>query len=231
MYTLTLPSKRDVHRYRDRLKSICDKYGVRLGKSNEKAETILAELFDCPNYNTLLGIASRSNDKEPTLIDKSEILRLALPRTTHGAKDRIINIVREFALLGDSPTKLVSFFHRKGALKSPVMGFCFTLTSGRVLLFDSHGISLVNDKQESVVISLYTHIRELLPTSCWYFAAMQFDDMSLKSVIEVSSLIENAGVKVHALSWRELFPLSQAELSPIKRPLETIAQWESLFSK
>lgn len=35
---LTLPFKRDVHRFRDSFKSICDKHGVRLGKSNAKSE-------------------------------------------------------------------------------------------------------------------------------------------------------------------------------------------------
>lgn len=223
MYTLTLSSKRDVHRYRDRLKSIC-------GKSNEKAEAILSELLGCPNYNTLLGIASSANTSETTSSDSPDILRLALPRSTYGAKDRIINILRKFRDNGDGPNKLVSFFHRKEKLNYPVMGYLVMLSSGRVLLFDSHSINLGSDRQESEVISLYTHMRELLPTSNWYFAAKQFDDTSLKSVVEVRSLIENASVKPHALSWGELFPLAEVDLSPIKRPPETIAQWESLFS-
>lgn len=228
MYTLTLPSKQDVHRYRDRLKSVCVKYGVQLGKSNEKAEAILAELFDCPNYNTLLGIASYNTERKVIASNSLDIMRLALPRTTYGSKDRIISILRDFIANGDRPTRFVSFFHLRAKLDHPVMGYWVSLNSGRVLLFDSHSISLVNEKQESEVLSLYTHVRDFLPTSNWYFVAKQFDDMSLKSVVEVRSLIENASVKPHALSWRELFPLACADLSPIKRPPEVIAQWESI---
>ena len=55
-----------MHCLKSRLRELCDSEGIRLGKSNEKVERILAGLLGVWDYNTLLGIAittGSSNEK------------------------------------------------------------------------------------------------------------------------------------------------------------------------
>lgn len=103
MYTLTLTTAADVNCLKDRLRELCDNEGIRLGKTNEKVERILAGLVLVRDYNTLLGMA-KSVDAGRSGISEAElqILRIALPRTTYGAKDRIIVTLRNTVGAGDT---------------------------------------------------------------------------------------------------------------------------------
>lgn len=59
MLTLNLNTKEDVHRLRERLRTICDQEGIRLGKTNARAERIIASLVGVRDYNTLIGMVER----------------------------------------------------------------------------------------------------------------------------------------------------------------------------
>ena len=234
MYTLTLSAVADVHRLKDRFRELCDKEGIRLGKTNEKVERILAGLLSVRDYNTLLGIAKDSEVTSPTtgLLDVSQdVLRIALPRTTYGAKDRIISTVRELVSSGDPVLRLVSFFHQKEHAAYPVLGLLVKLASGRGFVFDSHSLNMSNAKFESEVISLYTHLRDVVPVKNWYFVGKRYDfDCCSRPIHDVLDSIENMPLKIHALSWREFFPIAETCSQPVKKPPEIIQQWGSIFS-
>lgn len=234
MYTLTLSAVADVQRLKNRFRELCDIEGIRLGKTNEKVERILAGLLSVRDYNTLLGIA-KGGEVTSTVAGQQDVshdvLRIALPRTTYGAKDRIILTVRAFVSSGDQVLRLVSFFHHKDHLPYPVLGLLVKLASGRGFIFDSHSLNMSSVEFESEVISLYTHLQDVVPVKNWYYVAKRYDfDCCSRSIHEVVESIENVPLKIHALSWREFFPIAEADSQPVKKPPETIQQWGSIFS-
>lgn len=235
MYTLTLSAVADVHRLKNRFRELCDIEGIRLGKTNEKVERILAGLLSVRDYNTLLGIAKGGEFTSASagLQNVShDVLRLALPRTTYGAKDRIIVTLRNTVGAGDPVISLVSFFHQKERLDYPVMGLWVKFASGRVFVFDSHQLNISNASSESDVISLYKHLSEVVPVNNWYYVAKRYDyDCCQLSIQELKQTIENAPVKIHALAWRELFPLAESDLNHVKKPAEVMQQWDDIFNQ
>lgn len=171
--------------------------------------------------------AGRSGISEP----EPQVLRIALPRTTYGAKDRIIVTLRNTVGAGDTVISLVSFFHQKERLDYPVMGLWVKFASGRVFVFDSHQLNINNASSESEVISLYKHLSEVVPVKNWYYVAKRYDyDCCQLSIQELKQSIENAPVKVHALAWRELFPLAELDLNPAKKSAEVMQQWDDIFN-
>lgn len=58
MISIQLASKKDVLKFKAKFREACEKHGLRLGKSNQKAEAIITELFNATNFNTLVAKAS-----------------------------------------------------------------------------------------------------------------------------------------------------------------------------
>ncbi len=233
MYTITLASKRDVHRFRDSFKSICDKHGIRLGKSNDKPELIIAELLNFPNYNTLLGVAANDENQYQVSLSQQSYLRIAVPRNTFGAKDRIISLLRDrINKLGHKIMRLTVFFHQRDGVNYPLMGFLVEFDQGEQLLFDSHSMNMSNTKAESEILSLFTHLSVLIGLEFWYFVAKKLTgDLSRISILSAVNELKDSPVKMFSSSWREIFPLSHGSTTPSKLDNFQLIEWQRIFDK
>jgi hypothetical protein len=91
MLTLTLSSKNDVHDFKRRFRALMDAQGIRLGKSNQKIDAIIPQLFGVRDIDTMYGLAEKSSRVE----DIGEVDQRKLGGSTHKQQDELTDLIRK----------------------------------------------------------------------------------------------------------------------------------------
>lgn len=214
MFQVQLNSKEDVNGLKEKLRHACDEQGIRLGKDQHKAETILASLLGVKDYNTLIGIASKPFANAPTPPDTiqfnqfvSFVERVNVPATTYGAADKVIERIKSAKGI-----KLVIFAVRDGMLNNSATSILIVAESGS-LLFDQTLLTVERRQRELELVNIFSILKEKGLLGSTRYVPFRVEETSTRPSDEVAKEMVNRPLESVFPDWQGFLAMYSKELN------------------
>jgi len=160
MINIELKSKEDLKRFKNRLRTVCEKRGVRLGKAEHKLNDIVTEFLEYTDYNALVSqVQKQKNKLSDTTLEISSLSlfpeRVSVPSTTYGAQERILNSLRSARNI-----QSVIFAVRDGNPNDHALTLIVIAESG-IKVFDTTNITAERTPRELELLDIFRALKDL----------------------------------------------------------------------
>lgn len=153
MLTLTLTSKNAVHDLKRRFRTVMDAHGIRLGSTNKKIDSILPQLFDVRDIDTMYGLAEKSN--RTTAIGDVDQRRLG--GSTFKQQDELKHLLRQ---LDDEEGILGVTVGRRNNVGCNKFGLTFCIETKKGIRRVDTGLTMERESRELEVLNIFYQIRD-----------------------------------------------------------------------
>ncbi|MBJ7265517.1 hypothetical protein [Idiomarina abyssalis] len=153
MLTLTLTSKNAVHDLKRRFRTVMDAHGIRLGSTNKKIDSILPQLFDVRDIDTMYGLAEKSN--RTTAIGDVDQRRLG--GSTYKQKDELKHLLRQ---LDDEEGIAGITVGRRNNVGCNKFGLTFCIETKKGIRRVDTGLTLEREPRELEVLNIFYQIKD-----------------------------------------------------------------------
>lgn len=199
MISENLQTKKDILEFKNRIRAAFENQGIRLGKSNQKLDAIIADLFGAKNYNAFVAEVLKAPESKFFITARENGFH-----STESAKQAVLSAVRKITNIEG-----IYFGVRDGELNRHAL--TILVASEKVKkIFDTTLLTIERTQRESEVVDILRIIKGmgLLPKTRFY----------VERVPETSFLDSNEAIEklegIHSTpifpNWREFLSVFDA---------------------
>jgi len=226
MIDIQLHSKKDILNLKKDFRSACETQGLRLGQSEKKTEAILASLFKCPNFDTLVGLALKpQSEDQPT--EKLPVYHRRINSTgsTGTTKSRIIKEIKEA-----DGVEYVTFAVRPGESNKFALSIVVSTYGGldRVIsVYDDSLLTVERTAREHEILDILRNLKKRGSLDKAVFIERHVPKTDHLPAQEAIGILRDYGAKAIFPNWRAFLSAFTTEYATYE-DIFSDSEWKNL---